>query len=32
MKPPPFAYRRASSLEEALRLAAEAGEDAKFIA
>ncbi|MEO3797362.1 xanthine dehydrogenase family protein subunit M [Nonomuraea sp. B10E15] len=32
MKPPPFAYHRASSLDEALSLAEEAGEDAKFIA
>lgn len=32
MKPPPFAYSKATSLEEALALIAEAGDDAKFIA
>ncbi|NJP96056.1 xanthine dehydrogenase family protein subunit M [Nonomuraea sp. FMUSA5-5] len=32
MKPPPFAYRRPASVQEALTLAAQAGEDAKFIA
>lgn len=32
MKPPPFAYARASELEEALELLAEAGEDAKLLA
>jgi carbon-monoxide dehydrogenase medium subunit/6-hydroxypseudooxynicotine dehydrogenase subunit alpha len=32
MKPPPFAYARASSLEEALDLLAEAGDDAKPLA
>ncbi|MEV1004928.1 xanthine dehydrogenase family protein subunit M [Nonomuraea sp. NPDC050202] len=32
MKPPPFAYCRPASVAEALSLAAEAGEDAKFIA
>jgi aerobic carbon-monoxide dehydrogenase medium subunit len=30
--PAPFTYRRAGSVEEALSLAAEAGEDAKFLA
>jgi aerobic carbon-monoxide dehydrogenase medium subunit len=30
--PAPFTYRRASSVEEALELAAELGEDAKFLA
>jgi aerobic carbon-monoxide dehydrogenase medium subunit len=32
MIPAPFAYQRADSAEEALSLAAEAGEDAKFLA
>ncbi len=32
MKPPPFAYARAGSIEEALELLAEGGEDAKPIA
>ena len=32
MIPAPFTYRRASSVEEALELAAELGEDAKFLA
>jgi CO/xanthine dehydrogenase FAD-binding subunit len=32
MKPPPFAYARASSLDEALSLLAAAGEDAKLLA
>ncbi len=32
MKPPPFAYARASSAEEAVALLAEAGEDAKVLA
>jgi carbon-monoxide dehydrogenase medium subunit len=32
MIPAPFAYQRAGSAEEALSLAAEAGEDAKFLA
>lgn len=32
MKAPPFAYARAESLEEALALLAEAGEDAKLLA
>ncbi len=32
MIPAPFAYQRASSAEEALSLAAQAGEDAKFLA
>jgi aerobic carbon-monoxide dehydrogenase medium subunit len=32
MIPAPFAYQRASSADEALRLAADAGEDAKFLA
>jgi carbon-monoxide dehydrogenase medium subunit/6-hydroxypseudooxynicotine dehydrogenase subunit alpha len=32
MKPPPFAYRRADTLDEALSLVAEVGEDAKFLA
>ena len=32
MKPPPFAYARAESLEEALELLAEGGEDAKALA
>jgi len=32
MIPAPFAYQRAGSADEALSLAAEAGEDAKFLA
>lgn len=32
MKPPPFAYVRANTLDEALTLVAEAGDDAKFLA
>lgn len=32
MKPPPFAYARAASVEEALALLAEGGEDAKVLA
>ncbi len=32
MKPPPFAYARAESVEEALELLAEGGEDAKALA
>lgn len=32
MKPPPFAYRRASSLDEALALVADAGDEAKLLA
>lgn len=32
MIPVPFSYRRASSVDEALELAAEGGEDAKFLA
>ena len=32
MKPPPFAYARAGSPEEAVSLLAEAGDDAKVIA
>ena len=32
MKPPPFSYRRAESLDHALALLAEAGEDAKLLA
>lgn len=32
MKPPPFAYSRATSLDEALTLVAEAGDEAKFLA
>ncbi|HEY5030884.1 MAG TPA: FAD binding domain-containing protein, partial [Actinomycetes bacterium] len=32
MIPAPFTYQRASSVDEALELAARAGEDAKFLA
>ena len=32
MKPPPFAYSRATSLDEALTLVAQAGDEAKFLA
>ncbi|MEU8797665.1 xanthine dehydrogenase family protein subunit M [Spirillospora sp. NPDC048819] len=32
MKPPPFAYARAATLDEALALVAEAGDEAKFLA